>query len=114
MFNQARQPVKTTTATEVFERLTSEDEAQRPFVIDVREPDEWAEGHIDGATHIPLGQLGSHIAEIPKDRDVVLVCHMGGRSEMATNMLTRAGFTRAINMRGGMDSWEGQHLPTER
>jgi rhodanese-related sulfurtransferase len=114
MFNQPRPQVQTITAQEVYQRLTGDDEAQQPAVIDVREAEEWAEGHIAGAQHIPLGQLGARTAEVPKDRDVVLVCHLGGRSEMATVLLNRAGFTRAVNMVGGMDAWEGQHLPVER
>jgi len=114
MFNNPRPVVKTITAEELHTRLDTDAADQRPAVIDVREADEWATGHIEGATHIPLGQLMQHLAEVPRDRDVVLVCHLGGRSEMATNQLLRAGVERAINMRGGMDAWEGNHLPIER
>jgi hydroxyacylglutathione hydrolase len=108
-----RPQVPEISATEVAERLAG-DAAERPVVIDVREAEEWAGGHIAAAQHIPLGQLATHVGEIPRDRDVVLVCHMGSRSAMATSMLRRAGFTRAINMTGGMDAWEGHHLPIER
>jgi rhodanese-related sulfurtransferase len=107
-----RPQVPEISATEVAARLAS-DAVERPVVIDVREAEEWAGGHIAEAQHIPLGQLAAHVGEIPRDRDVVLVCHMGSRSAMATAMLRRAGFARAINMTGGMDAWEGHHLPIE-
>lgn len=85
-----------------------------PMIVDVREPDEWVAGHIAGALHIPLNEIPRRVAEIPADRDVVVVCHLGGRSAMATAFLRRQGYTRAVNLRGGMDAWEGRHLPIER
>jgi rhodanese-related sulfurtransferase len=108
---QRPQQVPTITADEVQARLTSGDAADQPLVVDVREPDEWAAGHIAQAQHIPLGQLAAHISEMPHDRDIVLVCHAGMRSERATVLLRRAGYDRAINMTGGMEVWEGHHLP---
>ncbi len=111
---QSRHAVPEIAPDEVYARLTDADEAQRPLVVDVREPDEWAEGHIDGAAHIPLGELQARHREIPRDRDVVLVCHLGARSQMATAFLRRVGVDRALNMRGGMDAWQGSHLPVER
>ncbi len=100
-------------ATDVAARLAGAAD-QRPVVVDVREPDEWAEGHIADAQHIPLGQLAARMDEIPRDRDVVLVCHSGQRSAVATAMLQRAGFTRASNLTGGMVAWEDHHLPVAR
>lgn len=105
--------VPSITAAETYARLTGEADA-RPVVIDVREPDEWAEGHIDGATHIPLGSLAAQLSAIPTDRDVVLVCHSGQRSGMATALLRRNGYARAVNMEGGMVAWERQRLPVAR
>jgi rhodanese-related sulfurtransferase len=106
-----RPQVPTISPQEVAERLARDPEAEQPVVIDVREPDEWEEGHIAGATLIPLGTLGAQISEIPTDRDVVLVCHSGQRSALATAMLRRAGNERALNMAGGMVAWEEGHLP---
>jgi rhodanese-related sulfurtransferase len=106
--------VPTISAGDVQARLTGEDEANKPLVVDVREPDEWNEGHIAGARLIPLGQLAAHVDELPKDQDIVLVCHSGMRSGRATAMLRGAGFDRAVNMTGGMEAWENQHLPIER
>ncbi len=111
MFNRPQVPE--ITAAEVATRLNGDAE-QRPVVVDVREPDEWAEGHIAGAQHIPLGQLAARAGEIPQDREVVLVCHSGQRSALATAMLRRAGYAQAVNMTGGMVAWEKARLPVER
>jgi molybdopterin/thiamine biosynthesis adenylyltransferase/rhodanese-related sulfurtransferase len=74
------------------------------FVLDVREPDEFEEGHIPGATLIPLGFLQRRVAEVPKDRQVVVVCAVGGRSARATHFLRSHGY-EAVNLHGGMRAW---------
>ena len=74
-------------------------------LIDVREPHEFAGGAIDGATLIPLGALPSRLGEIPRDRDVVVYCQMGGRSARALEILRGAGFSRARHLRGGYAAW---------
>jgi rhodanese-related sulfurtransferase len=75
------------------------------FVLDVREPDEWARGHIDGAVHIPLGQLQERVGEVPLGQKVLCVCAVGGRSSMATQYLASEG-RDAINLDGGMHAWQ--------
>jgi phage shock protein E len=74
-------------------------------VIDVREPDEFAEGRIPGATLIPLGQLANRTDEVPTDVSVVVVCRSGNRSAQAVQILQKAGFTNIHNMTGGMIAW---------
>jgi adenylyltransferase/sulfurtransferase len=74
------------------------------FVLDVREPDEFEEGHIDGAALIPLGSLQRRLTEVPKDRQVVVVCAVGGRSARATHFL-RAHGVEAVNLHGGMRAY---------
>ena len=74
-------------------------------VIDVREPDEFAEGRIPGATLIPLGQLADRTDEVPTDVPVVMVCRSGNRSGQAVQLLQKAGFTNIHNMTGGMNAW---------
>ncbi len=74
------------------------------FLVDVREPDEHAEGAIPGARLMPLNELVDHLAEIPQDGKVVCVCSVGGRSSRATTILREHGFD-AVNLRGGMRSW---------
>src|SRR5258705_11884783 len=79
-------------------------------LLDVREDDEWAAGHIDGAQHIPLGELGDRLGELPKDRTIVAVCRSGGRSEAAVRGLRRLGF-EAENLEGGVNAWDRAKLP---
>ena len=75
-------------------------------LIDVREPYEWEAGHIEGATHIPLAQVPNRLAEIPKDREVVMICRSGGRSGRAQEYLMQQhGYTRIKNLVGGMQRW---------
>lgn len=73
-------------------------------LLDVREQDEWDAGHIDGAQHIPLGELGSRLGEVPKDKVVVAVCRTGSRSDRAAQGLRLIGF-KAENLDGGVTAW---------
>jgi rhodanese-related sulfurtransferase len=79
-------------------------------LLDVREQDEWDAGHIDGAQHIPLGELGARLAELPKDRLVVAVCRSGSRSDRAAKGLRGNGL-EAENLDGGVTAWSRAGLP---
>jgi rhodanese-related sulfurtransferase len=81
------------------------------YVLDVREPSEFAAGHIAGATLIPLGELASRTAEVPHDKTVVVVCHSGNRSAQGRGLLRQAGFTNVTSMAGGMIDWSAAGLP---
>ena len=81
-------------------------------IIDVREPDEWAGGHIEGAHHIPMNDVPARLGEIDRDRPVVTVCRSGARSGQVAAYLAQAGFT-AHNMDGGMSTWQRQGLPID-
>ncbi|MDA0564633.1 rhodanese-like domain-containing protein [Streptomonospora sp. S1-112] len=74
------------------------------FVLDVREDDEWRAGHAPDALHIPLHQLPERAAEVPRDRQVYVVCRIGGRSAQAVQALNDAGW-QAANVAGGMQAW---------
>jgi rhodanese-related sulfurtransferase len=74
------------------------------FLLDVREDDEWAAGHVDGALHIPLMDLPDRIGEVPTDQPVTVVCRVGGRSAQATTWLVQQGYD-AYNLDGGMFAW---------
>lgn len=94
----------------------SVDEASRlrdagAFMLDVREPDEWAAGHIEGATLIPLGELANRVAEVPSDRQVVVVCRSGNRSAQGRDVLLGAGLPSVTSMAGGMNDWSGSGKP---
>lgn len=73
-------------------------------VLDVREDDEWAAGHVDGAVHIPLQQLPARADELPADRQVLAMCHVGGRSAQATAYLAQRGVD-VVNLDGGIAAW---------
>lgn len=79
-------------------------------VLDVREDHEWAAGHIDGAKHIPLGELVDRHGELDPQAETVVVCHVGGRSARATAWLVANGH-HASNLDGGMIAWEDAHRP---
>ena len=81
------------------------------LVLDVREPSEWAGGHIAGATLIPLGELPARLAELSKDRTIVVVCHSGNRSAQGRDILRDAGFPSVTSIAGGMTAWLAAGLP---
>lgn len=74
--------------------------------VDVREPDEWRSGHIPGAFHIPLGELGTRYLAIPSHERVIMVCRVGDRSYQATEYLLGHGHDQVANLDGGMLAWE--------
>jgi rhodanese-related sulfurtransferase len=79
-------------------------------LVDVREPDEWAAGHAPGAQHIPLGEVGARYEEIPRDRDVYVICRSGARSARAAQALAGAGWT-TLNVADGMQGWQAAGRP---
>lgn len=84
------------------------------FILDVREDWEYAEGHIPGATLIPLGQIPNRLSEIPKDAQVVTVCRSGNRSNQAAEFLRQQGYENIHNMTGGMIAWGQANLDVEK
>jgi len=74
-------------------------------LIDVREPYEYEIARIEGSRLIPLGELETHLSELPRVGTLVLQCHSGARSEHAVRILQEAGFENAINLEGGIDAW---------
>ncbi|WP_321295226.1 rhodanese-like domain-containing protein [Marinifilum fragile] len=75
------------------------------MMIDVCEPVEVKICHIENARHIPMGEIPAKIDELPKDKDLVVFCHMGVRSKQVMNYLRKNGFTRVYNLKGGIDRW---------
>ena len=80
-------------------------------ILDVREDFEVAEGMIPSALHIPMGQLGSRLGDLDKDRPIIVVCRSGNRSAAVADALNQAGYT-ADTMAGGMTAWQRAGLPT--
>jgi rhodanese-related sulfurtransferase len=75
------------------------------YLLDVREPDEWAAGHAPGAHHLPMMEVPARMGEIPADTDVVVVCRSGGRSGQVVSYLLGRGWDNLRNLDGGMQSW---------
>jgi len=90
------------TPRQLHDQLTA---GQTPWLLDVREPWEFSTARLTGATLIPLGDLAQHVAEVPRDADVVVYCHHGMRSARAVSMLRHGGWTRVRNLIGGIDRW---------
>jgi len=84
-------------------------------LIDVRTEIEFQGGHVPGARHIPLGQLGSQLRLIKKyrDLDVYLICATGARSLRAAQLLAESGFTNPINVAGGTNGWRNAGYPMD-
>src|SRR6266536_2947189 len=74
------------------------------ILLDVREDHEWAAGHAPDAVHLPMSRIGERVAELPTDRTIVCVCHVGARSAAVAAALNRAGWN-AVNLTGGMLAW---------
>ncbi|MFL5521447.1 MAG: rhodanese-like domain-containing protein [Gemmatimonadales bacterium] len=86
----------------------------RSLLLDVREPEEHAAGHVPGAVSLPQSDLASRIDELPRDRPVFVICQGGMRSMRAAQFLRQVGFTEIINVTGGTSAWAGAGKPLER
>jgi rhodanese-related sulfurtransferase len=82
------------------------------IMLDVREPEEWEQFHIPGATLIPLGELPARVDELPRDQEIVVVCRTGNRSQQGRDILLDAGYQPVSSMAGGMVDWQAQGYPT--
>ncbi len=96
------------TVNELAERMKN---GTAPIVIDVREPDEYAFVHLDGAILKPLGGIYRWARELDKEQEYVMQCHTGARSFQAAYVLERMGFKQVANLAGGIDAWAAQIDP---
>jgi len=88
------------------------DKSKIPFMLlDVRTPEEYAEGHIAGAKLIPVQVLAEHLKEVPRDKQVYVYCHSGTRSARASKLLAKNGFTNIENIEGGIVAWKKAGYP---
>jgi sulfur-carrier protein adenylyltransferase/sulfurtransferase len=92
-------------AISVHELKAKMDNKEALTLIDVREPYEYEIARIEGSRLVPLGELETHVSELPRTGALVLQCHSGGRSEQATRLLQEAGFENVYNLEGGIDAW---------
>lgn len=98
-----------TDLTDLAERLAQ----GSVYVLDVRQPSEWRQGHIHGSRNVPLMQVKSRLATLPRDMTIVTVCASGHRSAAAARTLRRSGH-QVENLKGGMHAWSRAALPVER
>jgi phage shock protein E len=103
-------PVPTIQVLELQKKLAN---GNRPFLLDVRQPEEYRAAHISGSKLIPLGELDKRLAEIPKAREVVCICASGHRSVPAVHKLAAAGYS-ASSMKNGMIAWHMARLPVQK
>ena len=89
---------------------------ERAVVVDVREPEEFAAGHVTGAKNVPLNQLDEKLAAAVKNKSVplLLVCATGARAQRAVAMAKKLGYEQAQAVAGGLKSWKEANLPVEK
>jgi len=111
LLQQVRSEISEIDATEARDRI----ESGEPVVVDVREQDEWDEGHIPGAVHVPRGHLESRIERLAPDtaRPIVVYCSAGNRSAFAAKTLTELGYEDVVSLTGGFTDWKRNGFPVQ-
>jgi rhodanese-related sulfurtransferase len=104
------------TVTAPVAEVGVEELAARPagaFLLDVREPEEYAHGHAPGAISIPQADLATRLAEVPRDRPVFVICQGGVRSLRAAQFLKQVGIADVVSVRGGTEAWRQAGKPVD-
>jgi rhodanese-related sulfurtransferase len=96
--------VNTVTVDELASRL----EEDKKVLIDVREPREFATGHVPRAVNVPLGTLATKLGRLDPAAETYVICQSGNRSRSAVKLLVRTGFTSVYNVKGGTSAWRGR------
>jgi rhodanese-related sulfurtransferase len=107
---RSRSAVRTLTPAEVRDLLAKD----AITLVDVREDNEWAQGHIAGAIHRPLSRLRETAPALPQGKPVVFHCAVGGRSAQAVALCQSLGLPHDTHMAGGLSGWTAQDLPLTR
>jgi len=104
--------IPTIDVTEAERRLREDPTV--PILLDVRETNEFAEVRVAGAVLVPTSAFMVRVGELPAERPLMVICHMGNRSAAVAGFLIRGGRTDVVNVAGGMDAWERAGLPVQR
>lgn len=83
----------------------SDPSREKPVLLDVREPWEFQTAHIEGARLVPMNEVAARVNELDPHEDLVVICHLGGRSMQVAMFLEKQGFARVHNLAGGVDAW---------
>jgi rhodanese-related sulfurtransferase len=105
-----QQRIPSVTVREAYERMKAE---EPPLLLDIREGWEYQPRRAVGAELLPMSELAARLGEIPDNRDVLIICEHGNRSQRVTAWLMRQGYTRVYDVLGGTDEWEKAGLPME-
>jgi rhodanese-related sulfurtransferase len=86
----------------------------RPLLLDVREPDELRAARVEGAAHLPMSSFAQRYGDLPRDRQILVICASGNRSAAVTAFLMRNGWNDVHNVAGGITAWQRAGLPVKR
>ncbi len=98
----------------LYADLRRRDPVRPALVLDVREPHEFSEMRLEGSFLLPMSQLNTRLDEIPRDRPILVMCQVGGRSARVTGFLRQQGFEDVGNIAGGIDAWQRMGLPVRQ
>jgi len=102
--------MKVITPEELEEKI---EKGEKLHIIDVREPEEVAQGMVPGAIHLPMMQIPERMTELNKDKEYIFICRSGNRSEQVCGFLEGHGY-KVVNMIGGMLEWTGELVWNEQ
>jgi rhodanese-related sulfurtransferase len=111
LFGRAASDVLQVSPRDAWEKYANA--VHETMLIDVREQWEFARGHAKGARNIPLSQLARRVNELPKNKDILLICQSGSRSLQAANYIKQRGYERIWNISGGTTVWRMSQQPME-
>jgi rhodanese-related sulfurtransferase len=86
---------------------------QNTLLLDVREPEEYAHGHVPGAVSLPQAELATRLDEVPRDRPIIAICQTGVRSVRAAQFLKQQGYGDVRSLDGGTEAWLGSGGPVD-
>ncbi len=104
-------PLRSCDVATAAARLSADDGAGRPLIVDVRERDEFATVRVPGAVLVPLSEFAARYEELPRDRPLLVMCAAGKRSLVAADHLARHGYGDVTNVAGGIIAWHAAGLP---
>lgn len=86
-------------------RTLLKEQGDKAVLLDVREPWEYAQVHVEGSRHIPMGEIPARLGELDPKARYVVMCHHGGRSQQVALFLSSKGYEQVANLAGGIDAW---------